>query len=170
MPLTFEPFVPADVANLGSFDCGDTLGGRMATEWIFCRNDQNSASTSIQRGTRVWLYRDDTGNIVGFGSLGPTSRQIAGFTPPIAVIPQFGVDVRFHQMPAGSEWRDRYSAQIFSDLLCKARELGYRSVFLLVHKDNHAINLYRKFGFVDAGTPPKHDYLPMIVKLPEVQP
>lgn len=162
-------------AELLSLNCGDEPWSRAATEWLLGSDVWNSMQ---KLGTRVWLYRDESGVIVGFGSLGTTRRK---WPPPsgeyanLVIIPMLGIDYRFQGKPADP--RFRYSNQILSHLQYEAIQLfeshqrAGRStlpvLMLYVHRDNaRAIRLYEKFGFIAEPAAARGDLLLMIQKLP----
>ena len=164
-----------DRAELLDLSCGDDEPwSRAATEWML----GSEVWSSMQKhGTRVWLYRNHRGVIVGFGSLGTTRRK---WPPPsgeytnLLIIPMLGIDYRFRGQPADP--RFRYSNQILSHLQLEAIQVfeshqrAGRStlplVTLYVHRENaRAIRLYEKFGFVAEPAAARGELLLMIQKL-----
>ena len=157
--LYADELTKEDVADLAAnFNCcGDNTApwALAANEWILGSDKWES----INRGSRVWLYRTEQGMLVGFGSLGKTRRR---WPPPnggyknILIIPQLGIDYRCQGKPAGYQ---KFSHQIMSHLIHEAEEL-YRDdiaatrttlnlLTLFVHEENRrAIRLYENFGFV----------------------
>jgi hypothetical protein len=61
-------FTEADQARLAGFSCGEELWSRHVTEWIL----GSDVLESMERGTRVWLFETEQGDVVGFGSIGPS--------------------------------------------------------------------------------------------------
>jgi hypothetical protein len=59
-------FSEADKTRLAGFSCGDEPWSRHVTEWIL----GSDVLDSMKRGTRVWLFETEGGEVVGFGSLG----------------------------------------------------------------------------------------------------
>jgi len=165
MPLNLvaKAFQEAMLPALVVLNCGDTPWGRWATDWILCRSDY-CARTSIARGTQVVVfYLDD--QLAGFGSLGPTPRNVHKVRP-LGMIPQLGLDIRFQHYPPDSEWPDRVSTAIVLHLLALAREQRYNGVVLQVHIDNRgARKLYDRIGFVPYKDPDDKNYQLMVVKL-----
>lgn len=164
-----------DRADLLNLNCGDDPWSRAATEWMLGSDVWESMQ---KHGTRVWLYRNDSDIVVGFGSLGITRRK---WPPPsgeysnLLMIPMLGVDYRFHGQPPDPRYR--YANQIVSHLRFEAIQLleehlqaGRSTLPLLclyVHRDNRrAIRLYEKFGFVAEPSAARGELLLMIQKLP----
>ena len=163
---------PSDIADLVSFDCGSQdAWSRAATEWIVGRDVWESIE---KRKTKVWLYRNDSDVVVGFGSLGLTRRK---WPPPdggytnLLIIPMLGVDHRFHGFPP--DVRYRYSNQIMSHLRFEAIQMSQQGsqttlpvLTLFVHRDNaRAIRLYEKFGFSIEPAASRGDQLLMIQRI-----
>lgn len=164
-----------DRAELINLNCGDEPWSRTATEWMLGSDVWKSIE---KHRTRVWLYRNGSDVIVGFGSLGTTRRK---WPPPsgdysnLLIIPMLGIDCQFQGKPPDP--RHRYSHQILSHLRHEAIQLldehvnaGRSTLPLLclyVHRDNHrAIRLYERFGFVADPSAARGDLLLMIQKLP----
>jgi GNAT superfamily N-acetyltransferase len=166
-----------DRAELVHLNCGNEPWSRAATEWLL----GSEVWDSIQKhGTRVWLYRNDSDAIVGFGSLGMTRRK----WPPLSddylnllIIPMLGVDHRFHGQPPDP--RFRYANQIVGHLRFEAIQLidshgkaGRSTLPLLslyVHRENRrAIRLYERFGFVAEPSAARGDLHLMIQRLPTI--
>ena len=151
--LYADEFTEEDRSELINLDCGEDASGRAATEWLH----GSEVTESIKnRATRVWLYRNDAGVLVGFGSLGPSRRR---WPPPdgsysnLLFIPMLGIDIHFQGQPPAPH--PRYSHQILSHLRYEAIQLfdehqESRSstlpfLALYVHRDNvRAIRLYEK--------------------------
>lgn len=163
-----------DRSELVYLDCGDEPWSRAATEWIVGSEVWNSIR---KYQTRVWLYRNDAGVIVGFGSLGTTRRR---WPPPggnhanLLIIPMLGIDHRFHGQPVDAKFR--YSNQALAhirfeaiEMLQSHRKAGRTTLPLLslfVHRDNRrAIRLYEKSGFVPEPSAARGDLVLMIQKL-----
>jgi hypothetical protein len=163
--LFARQFCPEMVADLGSFTCGKDRWGLLAEQWIRCSEPKNSAITSMAKGTSVWLYYlEEGGQLVGFGSLGPTNNKLAT-DRPAAFIPQLGLHIDFRGYPPGADPQDRLSSQIIGNLLLRAREQNYKSVALFVHAENFgAIKLYKRSGFIEVASV-KDGYKMMAVKI-----
>ena len=148
-------FTEADQARLVGFSCGDELWSRHVTEWIH----GSDVIDSMERGTRVWLFETDQGEIVGFGSVG---TSVWRWPPPdgaranLVLIPMLGIDMRFQGKPADPEWR--YSRQIMQHLIAEGQKIarewpedfGQRPqwMVLMVRNDNaRAIRFYEQSGF-----------------------
>lgn len=52
----------ADQGDLVGFSCGDSTSGRLCTEWI----SGSGVLDSLKRKTKVWIYRNQTENVVGY--------------------------------------------------------------------------------------------------------
>ncbi len=97
--LFADEFVREDVGELIHFNCGNEPWAKAATEWIIASDVWESIR---KHGTKVWLFRNVTGVIVGFGSLGITRRK---WPPPdggycnFLFVPMLGLDVHFHGQP-----------------------------------------------------------------------
>ena len=171
-PLFVSPFSEADQLKLAGFCCGDTIDGRYCTQWI-CGSD---CLDSINRhGTKVWLYRDSTGGVVGYGSLGKTRWR---WPPPdgdytnLLMIPMLGIDQRFHGQPPGNP-AQRYSHRIVEHLISEAEiwnaslPKSVNVVTLTVRESNErAQRLYRAldFAFIE-GERRRNDFLVMARRL-----
>ena len=58
------PFTEADQVRLAGFSCGTDTSGQYVTEWLL----GSDVMESMKRGTRVWLFENGAGEIVGYGS------------------------------------------------------------------------------------------------------
>jgi GNAT superfamily N-acetyltransferase len=147
------PFSAALLPAVQGFDCGDRPWEREVSAWI--RNDgiDGVLVDMEQRGTDVWLYATDDGNLIGFGSLGasawnypkPSSERII-----LNLIPYLGIQRRFQGQPIGAPRSERYAAQILDHLIFEASSHIERAPILAlkVHRDNvRAIRAYETAGF-----------------------
>jgi GNAT superfamily N-acetyltransferase len=150
------PFQQTDQARLEAFNCGSEPWARAASEWI----RGSEVLTSMEKHqTKVWLFENSAGTLVGFGSLGPTRRR---WPPPdgdylqLLLIPMVAIERAMHGKPDDPEWR--YSHQIMSHLIAEAGHWRASSehspasrpswLLLMVHPENHrAMKLYMRFGF-----------------------
>lgn len=157
--LFADVFSAADQSEMAGLHCGDSPWSRAAAEWI----KGSDVCDSIEKHqTRVWVFRNASDDIVGFGSLAATRWK--RWPPPdgprsrLLYIPQLGIDSRFHGKPDDPEWR--FSNQIMDHLIHEARELALEIhdtkpaskhvdlLFLQVHKDNIAAKkVYERFEF-----------------------
>lgn len=64
-------FTAADQNRLTGFSCGEDVWARCATEWL----RGSDVFESMRKGTKVWLFEDAAGEIVGFGSKTTTERS-----------------------------------------------------------------------------------------------
>lgn len=171
-------FTPADQSRFADFDCGAEPWSEYVAHWI--RGDE--VLRSMERGTRVWLFGTELGELVGFGALGPTSWKWpppGGPPLPVQIIPALGIDVRFQGKPADPAWR--YSVQIMSHLIAEAcahartsandQAPGPKPLVLLVHRDNErARRFYEKIGFrLIENVVRRHDHLIMHLSLNDVE-
>jgi len=120
------------------------------SEWI---SGGRALQSMQQFGTKVWLYFNEAGFLVGFGSLGTTRRN---WPPPngdfqeLGILPALAIQTDFQSGPKNDP--PKFSDQIMNDLIYKARRLGPPILMLDVHKDNHpAIRLYERFDFQSTG-------------------
>lgn len=111
------------------------------------------AEREIAEGVRVWLYVDESGEAVGYGSLAKAVWPYPPHEPdqlPLAIIPALGLRVEYHGCPVGSAFDARYAKQMMDHLLDEAARLPdvEQRVGLFVHPDNgRAAAFYRKCGF-----------------------
>ena len=111
-------FHEADQARLVGFSCGNEIWSKHVSEWIL----GSDVFSSMKRGTRIWLFENAEGEILGFGSLGTSTWR---WPPPdgkrttIVLIPMLGIDARYHGQPTDPQWR--YSRQMMSHLLAEAK-------------------------------------------------
>jgi ribosomal protein S18 acetylase RimI-like enzyme len=154
------PFGPDDVRAVQGFHCGDEPWEQEVAEWIKGHGADN-ALTHIQRGGYVWLYVNDDGDIVGYGSIGrsrwawPTKKDKPR---PVAIVPSFGVQDHFKGKPDDAPRGSRYADVILRDLineatirLVYARSQGEDAapiLSLFVHpQNNRAKVFYQRAGF-----------------------
>jgi GNAT superfamily N-acetyltransferase len=152
--LRVVAFTPAMLAAVRGFDCGDESYQQELAHWIL-----NDAVPAMARGTKVWLYQNQGGDLVGYGSLGVTRWKYPDAASPrteLAIVPAVAVHKPFWGKPDGPP-EERYSSQIMRHLLDEAQVWPGKlpAVGLFVHPDNQAaIKLYQRFGFV----PFSHSY------------
>lgn len=163
-PLLPSVFTAESLPLVEGASFGDCAFGKIATAWIRCFDQYDCALQSIAaRGTQVFLYRNTEGDLVGFGSIGTTSRKIRGVQVTWSIIPQVGVVDRFHGKPKGDA-SNKYSTSIMVDLMARAKKHGTPILMLKVHKENtHAVRLYDYLGFVPMGEPNPVGYQIMTV-------
>ena len=151
--LYADIFTKADQEELVGFSCGDSTQGKFCTQWIL----GSDVFDSMKRGTTVWLFRNQEGKVVGYGSLGivrwrwPLSDPEGKYTKNL-YIPMLGIDKNFQGQPTDTEWR--FSHQIMNHLIAAAYEINQQLdnpldwVLLMVAPDNTgAIKLYEHFDF-----------------------
>ena len=112
----------ADQARLAGFTCGDEAWSRHAAEWI----RGSDVLDSIAKGTKVWLFENAGGEIVGFGSVGRTRWRWPlpdGSYTSILLIPMLGLRTSFQGQPPDPDWR--FARQIMSHLIhARARDVA----------------------------------------------
>ncbi|WDQ17447.1 GNAT family N-acetyltransferase [Rhodopirellula sp. P2] len=150
--LYADEFCEADQVDLVGFSCGDTKHGRYCTEWIL---GPDSMESIANYGTKVWLFRNATGQVVGYGSVGTVRWRWPlpdGSYTSLLYIPMLGIDQRFQGQPPDAQWR--YSRQIMNHLISEAnglnrkREKPAEYLLLLVDRTNEAaVKLYARFDF-----------------------
>jgi hypothetical protein len=163
--LTKRLFTEADLAlsEIQAFECGPERWDREVAEWIKSASGENSVIEDIKRfGTKVWLYRDEQGDLVGFSSLGQTKYTwpVGGKKKELVnVIPFIGVHHKFKGEPADAQRDDKYAYQILDDLLTEAAASAlsngaYALVVLSVdYQNKRAIRFYENRDFVDLKLP-----------------
>lgn len=149
--LYADEFTEADQEDLVGFSCGDSLQGKYCTQWII----GSDVLDSMKRGTKVWLFRNREGQVVGYASLGLVRWRWPlpdGQYTKNLYIPMLGIDQRFQGEPSDPEWR--YSHQIMNHLIAAAYAASQQLdepvdwLLLMVAPDNQAaIRLYEKFDF-----------------------
>lgn len=113
---------------------------------------------AMQSGTKVWLYLNQTGDCVGYGSLGLRNWSYPTKKSPkvsVLVIPAVAIRTEFKGQPKVDRSDDprvdgRYSSQIIRHLLDTAFQWPgtIPAVGLFVDPRNTpAIKLYQRFGF-----------------------
>ena len=136
------------VEEVRHFDFGVEPYHREVGDWLL--NDVTEAKV---RGTTVWLYGNQSGNIIGFGSLGESNWNYPDKKSPrtkVAVIPALGLRREFWGCPTGVDAGDRYSSQILDHLIALAPRLPSRprAIGLFVYPANSpAIKLYERHYF-----------------------
>jgi len=153
--LVADEFTEADQEDLVGFSCGDSTSGRLCTEWV----SGSGVLESLKLKTKVWIYRNQTENVVGYSSVGFVKWHwplLDGAYTTVLYIPMIGIDQRYHGQPSEKEWR--YSHQIMNHLISSCHRMnGERKqelkqpvewLTLKVLPDNAgAIRLYNQFGF-----------------------
>ena len=135
-------------STVQSFECGESDTALDMADWI---KGPRCIFSMAQKNTQVWLFHDEHGSLVGFGSLGTTDWPWP--TPQsapekVSIIPAIAVQSQFRRQPAGANKEDRYSALIVRFLIKQAMLHGTRLLVLYVHKTNvNAIDLYQHLNF-----------------------
>jgi GNAT superfamily N-acetyltransferase len=145
--LLVVPFTSELLAAVADFEYGDEPYQQELAQWML----QDSVP-ALLRGTKVWLYRNQAGEFVGYSSLGVTRWKYPDPDSPktsLVIVPAVALRKQFWGKPDGPP-EDRYSSQIMRHLLTEADALPGQppAVGLFVHPDNQAaIKLYERFGF-----------------------
>ena len=146
--LTALPYSPDMVDEVRHFDFGVEPYHQEIADWLV-----NGVTEAMSYGTKVWLYGNPAGEIVGFGSLGETTwRYPNKKSPPIkvAIIPALGLRREFWGCPKDAEPGQRYSSQILDHLIALVPQLPSRpsALGLFVYPANvSAIRLYERHHF-----------------------
>ena len=138
-------------AKVAAFDCGPQPWEKQIGDWLRSDDPSESAVACVRRNENVWLYVNDSGDLVGMGSLGigrlawpkPSSKLVAASS-----IPMLGVDAKYQ----GSG----FGGKILSDLVATALlEAHIRpQLVLYVHESNvRALDFCRKHNFIEHGKP-----------------
>ena len=157
--LYADEFEESDQQEFARLNCGDEPWARAATEWI---QGSDVVDSIKQHGTRVWVFRTEADEVIGFGSIGPSQWQ---WPPPDGergrqlMIPQLGISIEFRGQPPDPKFR--FSNQIMEHLIEEADQWAaeirktkppkkhVKLLILHVHRDNaSAQRLYQKFDFV----------------------
>jgi ribosomal protein S18 acetylase RimI-like enzyme len=163
------------LSEFNDFHCGDEPWEVEVSTWIKSTDPDNSAlADSAKWGTRVWVYLNGAGNVIGFGSLGltdwtlnddflihltdhpppqPLAKAKKKDREPVVIIPMVGLHRDFHGLPKGQE-EVRYGKQVLLDLRAQAAVMGQdrRALVLSVNPDNkRAIHFYvnNKFRLIE---------------------
>lgn len=154
--LVVRLFDATKLPTLSAFSCGDDQFGKIATDWIKCTDPAKCALQSMaDRGTEVFLFYTQADVLVGFGSLGQTTRRNSSRQLETwSYIPQVGIDQNHKGCPPGVDWSERYAAVIMRILMGRSRGHATPMLMLHVHEDNHrARRLYDNLGFLPLGQP-----------------
>jgi hypothetical protein len=168
------PFAADHLPRVRDFNCGGDPWAVEVSNWIKGEPGTGGALDDMRnRGTQVWLYETEDGDIVGFSSLGVTKWRYPDAARShwrdVLIIPNFAIALAYQGQPPGDAMKPfRYSRQIFGDLLKKAlaHPSGLEIISLVVHEQNvGAIKLYTGFGFSVFGKPTQDGYRRMVATL-----
>ena len=126
-------FDPSMIEAVAGFNCGDESWQRDLASWII-----NESHAAMDRGTKVWLYVESAGEIVGYGSLGTTNWK---YPDPdsrrtmVAIIPAVAIQRQFHGQSVNN-LASRGSFFYFGD--------SFSSRFM--NRNPSALNLQNQFG------------------------
>jgi hypothetical protein len=115
--LRVVPFTADMLANLGGFDYGAEPYQQELAQWILV-----DAVVALGKGTKVWLYGNQGGEIVGYGSLGTTRWKYPdpnSARRDLVIVPAVAVRKQFWGKPDGPR-EERYSSQIMRHLILEA--------------------------------------------------
>jgi ribosomal protein S18 acetylase RimI-like enzyme len=158
MNLTRIDFGDQLLPQVQAFDCGNEPWQRELADALKAPRGTGGVLDGLDQGTRAWLYLDNDGNLVGYGSLGDSVQRWPGPKDPqipVSIIPWLAVDRRFWGKPPGHP-EQRYSTLILGDLISEARcKQDERPLLILfVHVDNvAALKLYERAGFREFHKP-----------------
>src|SRR4051812_24597696 len=102
--LTPVPFTLQMLFVMQEFECGDNPWDREVSDWIKGVEMQDGLRSSLDRGTKVWLYVNANRDVVGFSSLGTSKWGIPKLKDPrrnVGIIPNVAVRSRFQGLPVG---------------------------------------------------------------------
>jgi len=123
--LQKQIFSPTGHASLvASFDCGDEPWAREMNDWITDRSSDGVGRAIMEMQAEVWLYANENGILVGFGSLGSTRWRYPGPHDPrfrISIIPALAIRREFQGQPRDVPRHQRYAHLLVSDLIVEAR-------------------------------------------------
>lgn len=179
-PMTDERLEPGVLLTpdllsvLAGFDCGTEPWAQEVNDYI--HGDQADVLGDLATGAEVFLYRADSGRLVGFGALSgsewryPDSRRSR--REPLTVLLMYGIHKDYQRRPLGPV-DEHYSRRILRDLIARA---GFHSerlplLGLFVQVDNRkAIRAYEDEKF-EKFSDPRRDpqtgflYQRMLLKL-----
>lgn len=169
--LTPVPFSLDMLWRVQDFECGGAPWEKEVSDWIKgvpMRDDLRSCLENPARETRVWLYENRAGSVVGFSSLGVSTWPYPGLddvTIRIGIVPNVAVASAFQGHPQG-EGETKYACQIMDHIVAEAERSRYTHLGLFVHKKNErARRFYDKLGFVELPSR-RGKYVRMIIALP----
>ena len=142
--IEFDESLLSQVQN---FSCGEASYERELADWI-----RVESIRAIERGSKVWLYANESREVVGFSSLAVTRWRYPSSSDKrtsLAIIPAVAIQRSFWGKPDGPP-EGRYSSQILDHLLVEAGllRLDEPTIGLFVHPDNgRAIRAYERAGF-----------------------
>lgn len=136
--------------DVKDFYCGDEPWSKAQAQWI--KEDAIQALETSKWPLEVWLYYNSKKELVGYSSLGKTSRRYPNQEHDhvyLSIIPHLAIQYHFRGKPDEGK---RYSHQIMEDLLFKANKAKkknkYQILILDVHEENErAISFYKKYDF-----------------------
>jgi GNAT superfamily N-acetyltransferase len=145
--LLVVPFSGEMLAAVSGFDYGDEPYQQELCQWM-----AQDSIPALLKGTKIWLYRSQAGEFVGYSSLGLTRWKYpdaASTKVSLVIVPAVAIRKQFWGKPEGPA-EDRYSSQIMRHLLAEAEAWPGKppAIGLFVHPDNNAAaKLYERFGF-----------------------
>jgi len=161
-PIPFSVHLSSRVTD---FDCGSEPWESELSRWITAPETERGEGLwcIVKRKTRVWLYENLTGELVGYASLGDSkwdfpeqksaSGEISFRRMPIQIIPAFAIQRAFWGQPQGVPSDQKYSRLILKHVINVAIERivvedAAPILGLFVHQQNpKAIHIYRSLGF-----------------------
>jgi GNAT superfamily N-acetyltransferase len=148
--IRWEPLAIKHLPLFETFHCGYGPWDIEVADWITGKSEDCAAKDIRERRCKIFLYRNQVDDVIGFAALGKTNGEWpnnADPCVPVAIIPWMGLRTKFHGRPAGAG-EIRYSDQIVADVVYKAKALGRKHLVLFVHPENAgAIKVYERNGF-----------------------
>jgi ribosomal protein S18 acetylase RimI-like enzyme len=158
LQLVRIPFTEVLLPKVQDFDCGQEPWEIEVSVWLKAPRGAGGAVDDLENGNQVWLNATAEGDLVGFGSLGPTcQRWPRAKDPPVSasIIPMLGVDKKYWGQPPGPNEK-RCSAQILDDLIAEAQkhQADRPILILFVNEQNtRAVKFYERAGFKELHKP-----------------
>jgi ribosomal protein S18 acetylase RimI-like enzyme len=147
--LSPKEFDETCLAAVERFDCGNSAWATTINHWI---KSEDALQRVRKKNTKIWLYHNQSSELIGYGSLGITKWPIFSIESrkPVLILPNLGVQ-------RGNQ-RQGYGKQICTHLIEESQKLYLEGrsqgktllpfLGLLVHPDNtDAIGLYKSVGF-----------------------
>lgn len=158
--IVVSPYSLADAAAFAEFDCGSGRWAIKAAEWI----KGFGVVRSLQRGNEVLVYRNVSGELVGFASIGKNKWIIDDAPVDLSYLAMFAISARFQGLRAPDG--RKFSTLVLEDVIERAKHYNLGLLGLHCHPDNEpAKQLYLRFGFIILKTTDRHGNLLMVRNL-----
>ncbi len=144
--LSTLKFDESQLFRANSFRCGDEPWEIEVADWIKAEAGKGGALDDVANGKcDVWLYLNETGDVVGFSSLGATKwkyPQNSSQRQQINVIPNVAI---------ASDFQGRgHFRTVMEHLFAQAKKRSERLPLIGLFVDprnSAAIDIYKRFGF-----------------------